>query len=246
MEEYEAYKPNKPKGFYLDPRTKILFMIFITTVMSVGYKDILISLISAIMAIALLLSNKQVKIALIYGGLFALAVTAHFTKDMYTIPTLINTISVLLNALILRLFPIFMLGYYVVMSTKTSEFIAAMVRWKIPNAFIITTAVAFRFIPTLQEEHNSIKTAMKMRGISFKNKRAWKNPGLYLEYVTIPLIVSIAKIGDELSAAAISRGLGGLRKRTSVVKVSFTKYDLFILCISIALIGLLLYRRGYY
>ena len=171
MEEYEVYKPNKPKGFFLDPRTKILFMIFITTIMSVGYKDILVSLISAIVAIALLLSNKQVKIAFIYGGLFTLAIMAHFTKDMYTLPTLINTISVLLNALILRLFPIFMLGYYVVMSTKTSEFIAAMVKWKIPNAFIIPTAVAFRFIPTLKEEHNSIKTAMKMRGISFKNDK---------------------------------------------------------------------------
>lgn len=244
MEEYEVYKPNEPKGFYLDPRTKILFMIFITTIMSVGYKDIVISLISAIVAIMLLLSNKQFRIAFIYGGLFALALIAHFTKDMYTFPTLINTISVLLNALILRLFPIFMLGYYIVMSTKTSEFIAAMVKWKIPNAFIIPTAVAFRFIPTLKEEHSSIKIAMKMRGIHFKNKRAWKNPGLYLEYVTIPLIMSIAKIGDELSAAAISRGLGGLRKRTSVVKVRFTIYDALILCISITLIGLFLYRRG--
>ena len=46
MEEYEVYRPNEPKGFYLDPRTKILFMIFITTIMSVGYKDIVISLIS--------------------------------------------------------------------------------------------------------------------------------------------------------------------------------------------------------
>ena len=126
---------------------------------------------------------------------------AHFTKNMYTLPTIINTIFVLLNALILRLFPIFMLGYYVVMSTKTSEFIAAMIEWKIPNAFIIPIAVVFRFIPTLQEEHSSIKAAMKMRGISFKNKKAWKNPSLYLEYVTIPLIVSVVKIGDELSAA---------------------------------------------
>ncbi len=49
MEEYEVYKPNKPKGFFLDPRTKILFMIFITTIMSVGYKDILQFLCWAIM-----------------------------------------------------------------------------------------------------------------------------------------------------------------------------------------------------
>ena len=44
MEECEVYRPNKPKGFYLDPRTKILFMIFITTIMSVGYEDIVIDL----------------------------------------------------------------------------------------------------------------------------------------------------------------------------------------------------------
>ena len=77
----------------------------------------LVSLISAIVSIALLLSNKQFKISFIYGGLLLL-LWHTLRKDMYTLPTLINTISVLLNALILRLFPIFMLGYYVVMSTK--------------------------------------------------------------------------------------------------------------------------------
>lgn len=33
MEQYEAYQPPKKKGFYLDPRTKVLFMAFITTLM---------------------------------------------------------------------------------------------------------------------------------------------------------------------------------------------------------------------
>ena len=65
-----------------------------------------------------------------------------------------------------------------------------------------------------------------------------------MEYVTIPLIVSIVKIGDELSAAAISRGLGALKKRSTVVKVKFTIYDLLILLFSIAFTGLFLYRRG--
>lgn len=34
MEKYAAYQPPKRKGFYLDPRTKILFMAFITTLMT--------------------------------------------------------------------------------------------------------------------------------------------------------------------------------------------------------------------
>lgn len=31
MEQYEAYQPPQKKGFYLDPRTKVLFMAFITS-----------------------------------------------------------------------------------------------------------------------------------------------------------------------------------------------------------------------
>lgn len=242
MQECEVYKQKENKRFHLDPRTKILFMIYITTLLSYKHDDISISTVAALIAILLLFSNQQLKTALIYGGLFTMALIANFTKDIYVLPTLINTVSVLLNALILRLFPIFMLGYYTILSTKTNEFIASMLKWHIPNAFIIPIAVAFRFVPTLAEEHSSIKVAMKMRGISFGSKRAWKNPGLYLEYVTIPLIVSIAKIGDELSAAALSRGLGGLKKRTSIVDIHFTKYDFVIFLVSIFLLGFSIYK----
>ena len=86
MEEYEVYRPNEPKGFYLDPRTKILFMIFITTIMSVGYKDIVISLISAIVAIMLLLSNKQFRIAFIYGGVVCFGFDSTLYKRYVHLP----------------------------------------------------------------------------------------------------------------------------------------------------------------
>ena len=38
-----------------------------------------------------------------------------------------------------------------------------------------------------------------------------KNPFLMLEYRLVPLMVSVVKIGDELSAAALTRGLGAPR-----------------------------------
>ena len=40
MEKYAAYQPPKRKGFYLDPRTKILFMAFITTLMFFVYENL--------------------------------------------------------------------------------------------------------------------------------------------------------------------------------------------------------------
>lgn len=235
MENYKAYVPPKKRGFYLDPRSKILFMAFITTLMFFVYENLLMDVVVTVITMALLFSNKQIKTAIIYGGLFALAVLAKVTQGMYHLNPLINMISVLLIAMVIRLFPIFMLGYYIIESTKTDEFVVAMKKWHVPETFIIPISVVFRFIPTLGEEYASIQDAMKMRGIKVGTKKFWENPTSVLEYRVIPLLISIVKIGDELSAAALTRGLGGQNRRTSIENIGFTLFDGIILIISVGL-----------
>ena len=51
---------------------------------------------------------------------------------------------------------------------------------------------------------------MRMRGIRIGGK----HPGRMLEYRLVPLMISIVKIVDELSADALTRGLGAPGKRT--------------------------------
>ena len=46
-----------------------------------------------------------------------------------------------------------------------------------------------------------------------------------VEYRMIPLLFSCVNIGDELSAAAITRGLGGEVTRTSVVELRMKAVD---------------------
>ena len=46
-----------------------------------------------------------------------------------------------------------------------------------------------------------------------------------VEYRMIPLLFSCVNIGDELSAAAITRGLGGKGKRTSVEILRLQVFD---------------------
>ena len=50
----------------------------------------------------------------------------------------------------------------------------------------------------------------------------------------IPLMISVVKIGEELSAAALTRGLGAPVKRTDICKIGFHLQDiiLFVLCIA--------------
>jgi len=152
----------------------------------------------------------------------------------------LNAIVILLIALVVRLFPAFLLGYYIIESTSVRDFIAAMKKWHLSEKFIIPVSVVFRFLPTIREESISIKRAMKMRNIQFGNMQFWKNPGLYLEYRVVPLMISIAKIGEELSAAAITRGLVVGADRSSISVIKFNIYDLIVLimCLLITIFGI--------
>ena len=94
----------------------------------------------------------------------------------------------------------------------------------------------FRFFPTVLEEGTSINAAMKMRGIRLGGGKAL---GM-LEYRLIPMISCSVKIGEELSAAALTRGLGAPSKRTNVCRIGFHFFDfvLLILCFGIIIFWL--------
>ena len=62
---------------------------------------------------------------------------------------------------------------------------------------------------------------MKMRGIMLGGGNAVR----MIEFRMIPLLFSCVSIGDELSAAAITRGLGGKVRRTSVVELKLHVQD---------------------
>ena len=113
----------------------------------------------------------------------------------------------------------------------------------IPEAFIIPFSVMFRFFPTIFEEAESIGNAMRMRGITEKN--FFKNPQAVLEYRIVPLMMSVVTIGNDLSAAALTRGLGNGKKRTSICKIGFHWKDFVIMFIvTVALLVFLLFSGG--
>lgn len=53
-----------------------------------------------------------------------------------------------------------------------------------------------------------------------------------IEYRFIPLMISVVKIGDDLSAAALTRGLDNPVRRTNITKVGFTGWDLLAVLIA--------------
>ena len=225
MEENIIYEPPKHRGLYLDPRTKVLVMLVLATLIFFVHKNLILNSILVFIPIFLLISDKRYRPAFIYGGLFVIAFFVKIYGGRFEFPYLISMILGLIVELIFRFFPVFMFGYYIIKSTKPNEFISAMNLWHVPEAFIIPVSVVFRFVPTLAEENKSISNAMRMREIRFGTKKFLKNPSMILEYRLVPLMMSVAKIGEELSAAALSRGLGGLKKRTCIVELRFGIWD---------------------
>lgn len=244
MEDFEPYEPPRAKGVHIDPRTKVLFMFFLATLIFFVEEQSMLNMVIVLIPISLLFLNRQYRPALIYGGLFALAAAVKLSNTAGSFPYLAAMLWGLLSELIFRFFPVFMFGYYIIESTKPNEFIAAVSRWHVPDALIIPISVVFRFIPTLGEENRSISSAMRMREIGFGTPRFWRNPAMMLEYRLIPLMMSIAKIGEELSAAALTRGLGGLKKRTCLVELHFGIYDAGIAVIAAALLVCTVLRIG--
>ena len=87
----------------------------------------------------------------------------------------------------------------------------------------------FRFFPTIREENESIRAAMKMRGVRFGGGKV----GQILEYRIVPRITCTAKIGEELSAAALTRGLDTQKKDMIIRKAK----GLMLIFIGIIILG---------
>ena len=146
---------------------------------------------------------------------------------------LLNILVVMLSGMIYRMLPGFIMGYYLVVTTTVSEFTASMERMYVPRSVIIPLSVVFRFFPTVGEEAGSISDAMRMRAVSFGTKKFFKNPLAMIEYRMIPLLISTVKIGDELSAASLTRGLGNPVKRTNICKIGFNIQDIILSVIAL-------------
>ena len=221
----------------LDPRTKLVVMGVIAITELLNGSDYFTAAVAAI-PILLLIQNRQLKIAVWYIVLFALGMLAKIFHEELNLPMIINMIAVLLIGFVLRLAPAFAMAAYFVATTTASELVRGLGRMKVSRKITIPVSVIFRFAPTMREEFRSINDAMRMRGIRIGAKKFWRNPTALLEYRIIPLIISLAKIGNELSAAALTRGLERPGQHTSIAKIGFRPADVTVLMLVTALLGI--------
>ena len=208
----------------LDPRTK-LFMVFIVSliVMMSATTPLLwaIRLAITLIPIILLILEKKYSSALRFLLAYAAALVLTFYFLSEQSEGILASLLIGYCGIVVQFMPAIITAWYVVRTTKIGEFMSCMQKMHVPDGIAVSLAVVMRFFPTIKEEYSSINDAMRMRGVMLGGGNVLR----MVEFRMIPLLFSCVNIGEELSAAAITRGLGGDTKRSSVIELKLGLAD---------------------
>ncbi len=210
----------------LDPRTK-LFILAFTGVLVFVTDRIEVELLFIVMPLILFAILKEFLFVLKQLGFYLFLIVIQFYLAA-VLPASVGAILYIFSIYIRKLIPCMMLGRYIIRTTKVSQFMAALNKMKLPKGFSIALTIALRYFPAMREEWSYIKDAMLLRGISGSMFGFLKQPLKTLEYVYVPMLVSASKISDEITQAAITRGIDHVNRRTCLTETNFSIRDLVV------------------
>ncbi len=170
------------------------------------------------------------KQSLIYG--LAYLFTIFWLLEM--VPKGVMFISPMLLGMIYK-FIVPAMAAYLTFKIPSGKIIAVFQKSRLPQSIVLIFIVIIRFIPTISGEFRTIREAMKVRGFTGSFFKVIKQPLQTMEYAVVPLIFRSIKVGDELAAASIVRGIENPIKKHSYYSTRLVKTDVVILFVSICL-----------
>ena len=225
---------------FLDPRTKLLILA-ITSVSIFLNESMLIEGAFIFISFLLLLQAKHIRLAFKSGATFIILLALPMLLVPH-LPVTAGGILYMFAVYIRKLIPCFMLGSLLIRTTKVSTFLAAISRLHLPKGFTIALSITLRYFPTMTEEWGFIKDAMSLRGISVSPAGLLFHPVRTMEYVYVPMLVSASKISDEITQAAITRGIDHLERRSCLENIRFRMRDALLLILYSSLVVLIIFN----
>lgn len=207
----------------LDPRTK-LFLILLCVLSAALAPSLYFQLsLAALIGLLAALCGKW-RYAL--RGIAAYALICAFTVwCMGVLTGTWRTMFVAFFGLVHRVYACGMLAGLVIGTTRVGEFLSAMARLQVPKKLTIPIAVMLRYLPTIREDWHSIRDAMRLRDVSPTFAGFLKAPAMTVNCIYVPLLTAASKAADELSVAAVTRGIENPKKRTCLVEIQMQPAD---------------------
>ena len=218
-----------------DPRSKILVLLVCNVLVMGVAPTRAVGLIALVVGVLIALDEPVRVLALytlIVGVMWLCVQLPHWR------PTGLGVFLGVVSYWLLRFAVSLSLGAWFITTTRVSALLAAMSRMRLPRFLTIPLAVLFRFFPVALDEARGVMEAMRLRGYS--GSYLWRHPLQCIEKLVVPVLAASARSADDLSAAALIRGLGGGGRPTVVDRLRFGSADAVLLALSAAMVALAL------
>jgi len=210
--------------FRMDPRAKLYLLLLANLMLFFHVGTGAEAVATGLFLLLFFLSGHTrtgIRLSVVYFGLLAI--------DLFVVPLagegiLLNLLS-LVSVGIRMMLPCIITGAYAFSTTTVGELTSALRRMHVPESVIIPCAVVVRFFPTVQEDYHQIRNAMAMRGIAEGKGALLLHPMQSLEYILMPLLMNGNNVAQDLSVAALTKGIGLPGTHTCMTELHLTVWD---------------------
>ena len=210
--------------FRMDPRAKLYLLLLANLMLFFHVGTGAEAVATGLFLLLFFLSGHTrtgIRLSVVYFGLLAI--------DLFVVPlagegVLLNLLS-LVSVGVRMMLPCIITGAYAFSTTTIGELTAALRRMHVPESVIIPCAVVVRFFPTVQEDYHQIHNAMALRGIAEGKGALLLHPMQSLEYILMPLLMNGNNVAQDLSVAALTKGIGLLGTHTCMTELHLTVWD---------------------
>ncbi|HEP1568064.1 TPA: energy-coupling factor transporter transmembrane protein EcfT [Streptococcus suis] len=201
----------------LDARTKIILVIFAS--ITYGLRLTILENAVLVLGFSLLFWFSQKKKMAVIGVLFY---TGFWLLSYISfLPAWLAHVLVVLT----YTWPPFLAGHFLLMTTSSYELVHGLRKWRLPEAFLLTLGVMFRFLPAIKEDARTIRASLQVRGIFLRKRDVICRPLQYLECFLVPLMMSLLRTAQELTVASLTKGLAVSTKSPAYIRSSWTVLD---------------------
>ncbi|HEL9633647.1 TPA: energy-coupling factor transporter transmembrane protein EcfT [Streptococcus suis] len=214
----------------LDARTKIILVIFAS--ITYGLRLTILENAVLVLGFSLLFRFSQKKKMAVIGVLFY---TGFWLLSYISfLPAWLAHVLVVLT----YTWPPLLAGHFLLMTTSSYELVHGLRKWRLPEAFLLTLGVMFRFLPAIKEDARTIRSSLKVRGIFLRKRDVICRPIQYLECFLVPLMMALLRTAQELTVASLTKGLALSGKPTEYLQSSWNLLDwsLCLCCVSFLLL----------
>ena len=224
------------KGIRLDPRTKLTATAAMAVAVALAPNMICEATLMGLAVTFGVVALGRWKGAAVALVLYATIITAaQFVPHMGNIT--LRTLFFSFFLLIRKVFACGLMAYATMATTPVNELMSALVKIGTPRSVTIPIAVVVRYLPAVREDWGFIKAAMRMRGISPTPLGLLRTPMRTIDCIYVPVLMSAGRVADELSMAAIARGIENPTRRTCYLHIAMGFADYVMLALFCAAVA---------